>query len=261
MRTSPGAPSDRSTDPRPCVLVIDDDLEPFDLDVFLEHGFGVIHTTRGDSGYAAARAERPDVIVVDAQLPDVDGLELCSRLLHDQRTASIPLIVWTSDAHAYARAKVLPGVEAVVKRPCPTVDILVALRGALRQETTPAEPGDRVIVIIEDDAGYREALSRVLEVKGFQTMRFASAEEYLSAASTLTPLCVVVDINLPGLSGLQLLQRMQRQAGPPPVIVMTADRAPSLRQQAEDLGCAGYFSKPFSAAALVAAIRALAARP
>src|ERR1044072_2036038 len=91
--------------PRSTVLLIEDNVTQLDLyAIVLERDLNVLTATRGEDGYEIARRHRPDAIVVDVLLPDVDGLNLCERLLANQATASIPLIVLTGDDAAHARA-------------------------------------------------------------------------------------------------------------------------------------------------------------
>ena len=88
-------------------------------------------------------------------------------------------------------------------------------------------------------------------------MLFRSAEEYLESASVLCPLCIVLDLNLPGLSGLQLQERLRRTGHAPPIIVITSHRDPAIRALAEENGCAAFIVKPFGATTLLAAIASI----
>jgi FixJ family two-component response regulator len=97
-------------------------------------------------------------------------------------------------------------------------------------------------------------LGRLLYTDGFEPVLFRSAEEYLEGASVLCPLCLVLDLNLPGLSGLQLQERLRRTRHGPPVIVITSHRDPAIRALAEEKECAAFIVKPFGATTLLAAI-------
>jgi FixJ family two-component response regulator len=110
------------------------------------------------------------------------------------------------------------------------------------------------IVVVEDDAGMSKAIERLLRAAGFQTMSFASAEELLQTEAVDAAACLVLDIHLPGLSGLELGRRLVRSGRPKPVIFITGQDEPSLFDEAQCLGC-GYFRKPFEGKALLEAIR------
>jgi FixJ family two-component response regulator len=113
-----------------------------------------------------------------------------------------------------------------------------------------------VVAVVEDDAPSRTALGRLLRAAGFEPALFESAEAYLDAAPT--PSCVVMDVRLPGMSGLDL-QRRLRAAGPaPPIIMMTAGKEAVIRDRAQQNGCAAFFWKPVDGLTLTETIASLA---
>lgn len=117
---------------RPRVLLVDDNLTHLDLYALVMHSdFDVITASRGESAYAVAVEQRPDAMVIDAVLPDLDGLDLCQRLLADSRTAATPLLVLTGNDAAFARARTMPSLAAVLTKPCPGDTLLAAIHQAL----------------------------------------------------------------------------------------------------------------------------------
>lgn len=120
------------TGKRPRVLLIDDNLTQLDLYALaLEKDADVVTATRGESGYVVACAERMDAIIVDVLLPDVDGLEICHRLLRNPLTASTPLIVLTGDDAALSRAMSMRSLDGVLKKPCSADVLLDVVRKAV----------------------------------------------------------------------------------------------------------------------------------
>ena len=111
------------------------------------------------------------------------------------------------------------------------------------------------IVVVEDDAGMSKAIARLLRAAGFQPMSFASAEELLQTEAVDSAACLVLDIHLPGLSGMELRRLLVTSGRAKPVIFITGQDEAPLRDEARRLGCA-YFRKPFEGSALLAAIRA-----
>ncbi len=90
---------------RPLVCFIEDNLTQLDLyAMVLREQVDVVTATRGEDGYVVACAERPDAILLDALLPDVNGLTLTERLRASPDTASTPVIVLTGSDEAYAHA-------------------------------------------------------------------------------------------------------------------------------------------------------------
>ena len=110
------------------------------------------------------------------------------------------------------------------------------------------------VVVVEDDAGMSKAIERLLRASGFQSVSFGSAEELLQTEALERASCLVLDIHLPGLSGLALRRLLLTSGHAKPVIFITGQDEASLRAEAERMGCA-YFRKPFEGKALLEAIR------
>jgi DNA-binding response OmpR family regulator len=117
----------------------------------------------------------------------------------------------------------------------------------------------QTVLIVEDDESMREAIEHLLSVAGFRTVGYESAEALLGEVATENPLCVISDLKLPAMSGLDLLTELGRGAGHPPVILVTAYESASSRQEAARRGASAYLVKPFASGALLAAINAIAA--
>ena len=111
------------------------------------------------------------------------------------------------------------------------------------------------VLLVEDDDSFRAALARLLCASGIGCEAFASAEALLARGSAGGATCVVTDLRLPGMSGLELLGELRRRGGWPPLVLVTAHDAPGLREDALRRGAAAYLVKPFPAAALLAAVR------
>jgi len=115
------------------------------------------------------------------------------------------------------------------------------------------------VFIVDDDASVRDALSLLLSLRGHATATFASAEDFLAALQPSWRGCVVLDIRMPGLSGLELQQRLLEQGPALPVIVMTAHGDVAAARQAFLARAVDFVEKPFDGEQLLATIeRALA---
>ena len=122
--------------------------------------------------------------------------------------------------------------------------------------STPKPPV--VVAVVEDDPPSRRALGRLLGAAGFEPVLFESAEAYLDAAAV--PTCVIIDVHLPGMSGIEL-QRRLRAAGPAPsIIVTTSGHEEVIRERAQQNGCAAFFWKPVDGRVLTTTIASLANR-
>jgi FixJ family two-component response regulator len=120
------------------------------------------------------------------------------------------------------------------------------------------EHGMRTIAVVEDDPGMLQGLSRLLSAHGFRVARFTSAESFLDSVAQCEAACLVVDIHLGGISGIDLKRRLIASGSDFPVIFMTAVDSEATRQAAVDAGCVAYLQKPFLAKLLIEAINQVA---
>ena len=110
------------------------------------------------------------------------------------------------------------------------------------------------LVLVDDDVSVRRSMSRLVQSFGLAVETFASAEEFLEAPRTRAIPCLILDIHLGGMSGLDLYKRLVASGDPPPVIFITAHDTPQVRSQASAFGAVAYFRKPFDGASLLNAI-------
>jgi FixJ family two-component response regulator len=114
-----------------------------------------------------------------------------------------------------------------------------------------------LVAVIEDDLPTQKALIRVLRAGGFEPLPYSCAEDFLASPPHRFPVCLVLDIRLTGMSGLELLRKLKALGSRLSVIVMTALDDSRVRQEAYDLGCVGYLSKVADSEALLEMIRSL----
>jgi FixJ family two-component response regulator len=112
----------------------------------------------------------------------------------------------------------------------------------------------RTIAVVEDDPSMLRGLSRLLSAHGFRVQTFASAESFLDDIAKCAAKCVLVDIHLGGISGIDLKRQLAASGSNLPVIFMTAIDTETTRQAVLDVGCVAYLRKPFLAKLLVDAI-------
>lgn len=119
-----------------------------------------------------------------------------------------------------------------------------------------------LVAIVEDDAGMRRALERLLDANGFGTAGYNSAEAFLQSSNADRVACLIVDIQLGGMSGIVLHRRLAASGSTLPVIFITAVDAAETEREAIDTGCVAYLRKPFPSDRLIAAVKkAMGRRP
>jgi FixJ family two-component response regulator len=111
-----------------------------------------------------------------------------------------------------------------------------------------------VVTVVEDDAGMAKAVKRLLRAKGFKIEVFASAEAFLASASAAEARCLVVDVQLGGMSGIDLCRTLAASGLRPAFIFITALDDGEVKKAAIDAGCIAYLRKPFLSDLLIQAI-------
>jgi FixJ family two-component response regulator len=111
------------------------------------------------------------------------------------------------------------------------------------------------IAIVDDEPSVLKGLKRILDASGFTTEVFNSAEAFLDRDSASDVACIVLDIHLGGISGIEMRRWLKAMGSATPVIFMTALYTIEVRREAMDAGCAAFLQKPFSGHELINSIR------
>src|SRR5579864_1827271 len=114
----------------------------------------------------------------------------------------------------------------------------------------------KMVAVVEDDESYRAALQRLLKSAGFQVRSFASAEDFLNSGQQHETACLIADIRMPGMSGLDLQAKLNVDHCPIPIIFITAHGDEKMRLHAMRGGAVKFLAKPFDAAVLLEGVRA-----
>jgi FixJ family two-component response regulator len=115
-------------------------------------------------------------------------------------------------------------------------------------------PCSALVSIVDDDVSMREALSGLLRTIGLDAEAFASAEEFLASGRISVTACLLLDMRMPGLSGLQLQERLLASGSRVPIIFISAHSDEVTRTRALEAGAIEFLQKPFSDDAVLEAI-------
>jgi len=116
------------------------------------------------------------------------------------------------------------------------------------------------VAVVDDDDSFARAIGRLLRASGFEISTYPSAEAFLATTPLPSVDCLVLDIQLGGMSGVELQQRLHELGDLTPIIFVTAHDAPEVRDEAVRAGCVAYLRKPVASRALLEAV-ARALRP
>ncbi|RMH50775.1 MAG: response regulator [Zetaproteobacteria bacterium] len=221
----------RDADHRPTVLIVEDDADFAGVlqQLVREHGMQTLCALRGDHALALAAALHPDALLLDLNLPDIDGAELLTRLRRLPRCAAIPVhVISCRDDDEERRRLQQQGVRSWLRKPAERDQLEQMLR---QMEAVLARDLGRLLVV-EDDPAQSRALCALLEEHGVEVELVGRGEEALDYLRHHQVDCMILDLNLPDIGGEELLRRMEqeRQAinggNPVPVILHTAEELP-----------------------------------
>jgi CheY-like chemotaxis protein/CHASE3 domain sensor protein len=201
------------------ILVVEDDMRFAMIlrDLAREMGFQCVVTHSAMDAIAAAELYRPSGILLDVNLPDHSGLGVLDQLKHNPQLRHIPVHI--ASVADYAQTALERGAVGYTLKPVKREE----LQEALRRIEAKFSQGMRHVLVVEDNERQRESIRLLLASENVQITIAVNARDALAALQTKTFDCMVMDLNLPDLSGYELLEKMAGKDGVsfPPVIVYT----------------------------------------
>jgi len=232
-RNVDGTPPDRET-----VLVIDDSVTFREaLKAALEQaGYGVIVADSGEDGLRLASDQRPTAVVVDGQLPGIDGATVIRRIRLDAALRALPCLLLTASEDRGAEVRALDaGADAFVRKDEEIAVILARLRAVLRSAGAQAQDrwqghstasllGPKKILAVDDSETYLQELAEALRADGYEVVLARSGEEALQLLAVQPVDCVLLDLLMPGIGGSETCRRVKNAPGirDIPIVMLTA---------------------------------------
>ena len=112
-------------------------------------------------------------------------------------------------------------------------------------------PEQNVVLVVDDDAMMLKSVARLLRQLGYASVLFPSAEAFANHSDFNGVICVLLDIDLGDVSGIEVRRRLKETNNSVPVIYITGNDSPTVRRAAHQSGCLAYLTKPFSAKSLM----------
>jgi len=188
------------------VLLIVEDDETFAeilLELARENGFRGVVAVRGQEALECARSLRPDAITLDLVLPDMDGWVLLDRLKHDPETRHIPVHIISAKGEVHRGRE--SGAVTVLVKPVERE----AIAASLQEIQEFLERRVRRLLVVEDDETQRDAIVELVGDEGVEITAVASGEDALTALRTEAHDCMVIDLKLPGMSGMDVIREIK----------------------------------------------------
>lgn len=226
----------------------------------------------GADALKLARAARPDLVILDAHMPGMDGLQVCDAMRRDPELASVPVIIATAQDEEEAElAAIQRGVADFITKPLVPETFRARVRARLRDRallsagagTLPAADPRKArdlpaLLIVDDDAGAVQTLGSTLQDLG--SIHFVTdAAAALSVARRLEPDLILLDAMMPGADGFSICAALKAdpRLAQVPVVFVTRHDHPADETRDLELGAADFVSKPFVAPVLRARVRNL----
>ena len=233
------------------VLLVDDEVEFLaSMKTSLQRrGFKVGTATDGKSGLALFASERFDVVVLDVKMPGLGGEEVFREIRRKQPT--VPVIMLTGHGtiqQAFQTSK--EGVFEYVAKPC-EVEVLVELlcratSSEMAQDTRVEEEygGAPRVLLVDDEVELLDSLSRALERRGMDVSVAPDAAKALAQLGQRVFDVVVLDMRMPGMGGMEVLERIKKAHPLTEVLVLTGHPSSEMAVQATKLGAFDFLMKP-----------------
>ncbi|MBE9180457.1 response regulator [Oculatella sp. LEGE 06141] len=189
------------------LLIVEDDLNfaRILLDMAREQGFKVLVASRSEDGLALAREYKPNAIMLDIHLPDLDGWTVLDRLKHDPGTRHIPVHILSVDDEQQRGFQL--GAIAYLQKPISPdtlTQALVSIKGFIDRQV-------RRLLVIEDDHIQAESIRELIGNGDVQTTVVGTGSEALTVLKTETFDCVVLDLGLPDMDGFELIEQIKQE--------------------------------------------------
>jgi FixJ family two-component response regulator len=238
------------------ISVIDDDESVRRTTTLLVESFGFRAAAfeSAENFLGSGHLNDASCLIVDVQMPGMNGLQLQSQLA--AAGCSIPIIFITAHDDKESRRRAMQaGAVAFLGKPFTDEQLLQSIRSALHEFNGELGVAGNLISIIDDDESVRRTTTRLIESFGFRAVAFDSAEKFLSSHHLNDPGCLIVDVRMPGMNGLQLQSQLAAAGCRIPIIFITAYDDKESRRRAMQAGAIAFLGKPFSDEQLLQWIR------
>ena len=201
--------------------------------------------------------EAPSCLVLDLELPGLNGLDLQKRMAEAGLGTPIVFLSGHGDIPASVQA-MKAGAIGFLTKPVDEEALSKAIQEAIERARCIREQhaaSSAIVAIVDDDASAREGLGHLIRSTGLRAEMFASAQEFLDRPRSEPPSCLLLDLELPGLSGLDLQKRMAEVELETPIVFLTGHGDIPASVQAMKAGAVEFLTKPVDEPQLLKAIR------
>ena len=226
------------------ISVVDDDESVRRTTTFLIESFGFRSAAfeSAEIFLKSGRVRDTSCLIADVQMPGMNGLQLQSNLA--AAGYNTPIIFITAyDDKASRQEAMQAGAVAFLGKPFNDQELLESIRLALRVEFEAAKD---LIAVVDDDESIRRTTTLLIESFGLRATAFESAESFLQSGQQHSTACLILDVRMPRMNGLQLQSELAAAGCSIPIIFITAYDDKDSRRRATKAGAVAFLSKPFN---------------
>jgi FixJ family two-component response regulator len=241
---------------RNLISIIDDDESVRRSTTLLIESFGyrAVACESAENFLSSGHLNDTSCLIVDVRLPGMNGLQLQSQLA--AAGCRIPVVFITAHDEKESRQRAMEaGAVAFLGKPFTDEQLLQCIRSGLHEFNREIGVAKNLISVIDDDESVRRTTKLLIESFGFRAAAFESAENFLSSGRLDDTACLVVDVQLPGMNGLQLQSQLAAAGCRIPIIFIASYRNEESRRQAMQAGAVAFMGKPFTDEKLLQTIR------
>ncbi|WP_138935905.1 chemotaxis protein CheB [Roseovarius arcticus] len=259
-------PADNGGACRPArVLLIEDDISVHEAITLLlsaeGHDVFPVRTPKAALELVTIGKLHPDLLISDYNLPgNMNGVQ-AAKALCKKVDRAVPVIILTGDLRLTVTRDIAESGFMKREKPLKADKLLSDIRkicAKLERSPPPTAPGAApaaaMVYVVDDDRAAREAMQVLLEQAGYSVDAFADAPAFLASYKPRSRCCIITDVRMPGMTGLELLAQIGQTAGGPPTIVVTGKGDISMAVQAIRAGAIDFIEKPTAPDALLAAV-------
>ena len=236
------------------ISVVDDDASVLRTTTLLIEslGFRAAGFESAELFLKSGELHETSCLIVDVRMPGMSGLQLQSHLA--ALGCNIPIVFITAYDDMASRQRALQaGAVAFLGKPFTDEILLQTIRSTLLRQLGGRK---NLISLVDDDESVRRSTTLLIESFGFHAAAFESAESFLKSGQLQETACLIVDVQMPGMNGLELQSHLATAGYKIPIIFVTAYDNKELRKQALQAGAVAFLGKPFSDELLLRALRA-----
>jgi len=248
------------------LLVIDDDRLNCDMlhSIFSRQGYQVLTATGGQDGLRLFHRHKPRVTLLDLRMPGMDGLAVLKEIRAQDPGAGVIILGGGATEDQENQARELRVSDFFRKGL--SLDMLIGVVNHLAQQESQRTSGRRTsqpsypalnesILIVDDEALVRELLARFLELRGYQVRSVKSGTEALSMVAEWKPDLIVLDVAMPGMTGVEVLQSLREKEYTGGIILLTGNHNEELLEKAWAMGPQEAIGKPVDLERLLMAVQ------